>query len=440
MWNSFLTVGGAGCRFRRWLRLPGAQTAGGIYTVVATNTTTGCTSNMASSATVVVNPLPAIHPVTGGGSYCSGGTGVNVGLGISDTGVNYQLYRGIVAVGGLVPGTGSGLNFGPQTGAGIYTVVATNATTGCTSNMPGSVAVVVNPLPTGYAITGGGNYCTGGIGVHVGTSGSDTGVSYQLQRGGVNAGPAMTGTGAALDFGLETVPGTYTVVATNANGCVNTMTGTAVITISSLPGIFDVTGGGSYCPGGTGVEITLAGSEVGVGYQLYLGATAIGGLVPGSGGSITFGLHTAGTYSVVAVNSSTGCTSNMSGTVASTIAVTVTPGVTIITSSGSDSVCTGTLVTYTALATNGGPLPTFSWTVGGGTVGTGSSYSFVPTEGNIVGVTMTSNATCPSPATATTTVTMTVLPYVTPSVSIVALPGDTVCQGTTVTFIAVKSL
>ena len=68
----------------------------------------------------------AAFAVTGGGAYCSGGSGVAVGLSGSETGVNYQLYRDdTTAVGSPVAGTGSALNFGNQTVAGTYTVKGT---------------------------------------------------------------------------------------------------------------------------------------------------------------------------------------------------------------------------------------------------------------------------------------------------------------------------
>ena len=49
---------------------------------------------MTGSAKVTVNTLPAAYQVTGGGSYCSGGTGVAIGLNNSSSGVSYQLMLG----------------------------------------------------------------------------------------------------------------------------------------------------------------------------------------------------------------------------------------------------------------------------------------------------------------------------------------------------------
>ncbi len=149
----------------------GAQTATGTYTVMATNLTTSCSATMPGSATVGLYPLPLVFNVTGGGNYCPGGTGVNIGLDGSTLGNTYQLYNG-APVGGPVAGTGLPISFGMQAGTGTYTVVAMNTTTSCTNNMAGSAAVNTYSLPTAYTVGGGGSYCSGTGGLHVTLSGS----------------------------------------------------------------------------------------------------------------------------------------------------------------------------------------------------------------------------------------------------------------------------
>jgi hypothetical protein len=301
----------------------GLQTVAGSYTVIGTNATTGCFTNMAGSVMVSINPLPPVFIVSGGGSYCAGGAGVAVNLSGSTVGVNYQLYVGLVATGGPVAGTGVPITFGPQTIGGVYTAVATNTTTLCTSNMTGSATIVVNPLPTVYSMTGGGAYCSGGTGVPVGLSGSDVGVNYQLFRGGVATGGAVAGTGAALNFGLQTIAGSYTVVATNpATSCTSNMSGTATVSINALPNAYVINSGGitSYCSGSAGVTINLGGSDLGVNYQLFLGGVAVGSPVAGTGAPITFGPQTGGgTYTAVGTNTTTGCFNNMTGSVTITV-------------------------------------------------------------------------------------------------------------------------
>src|ERR1043165_7893754 len=96
----------------------------------------------------------------------------------------------------------------------------------------------------------------------VGLANSQTGVTYQLYRGGTAIGGPVTGTGSALSFGTFLTAGTYTVVA-SGSGCTNNMTGSATIVVNPLPMAFSLTGGGSYCAGGTGVLVGLAGSQTG---------------------------------------------------------------------------------------------------------------------------------------------------------------------------------
>lgn len=125
-------------------------TQGWVYGAATSGSATISYTFLGCSATVfiTVNPLPPQHNGTGGGAYCSGGTGVNVGLDGSDVGFSYQLYHIGDPVGSPLPGTGSALNFGLQTLAGAYGVVTTNTVTGCTNSNIGGATVTINPLPT----------------------------------------------------------------------------------------------------------------------------------------------------------------------------------------------------------------------------------------------------------------------------------------------------
>lgn len=99
------------------------------------------------TVTVCCTP-PTVYSVTGGGSYCSGGSGMAVGLSGSQSGISYQLYRNGSAVGAAVAGTGSAISFGNQTVAGTYTVKSVANGTYCGADMNGSAVVSITPLPT----------------------------------------------------------------------------------------------------------------------------------------------------------------------------------------------------------------------------------------------------------------------------------------------------
>jgi hypothetical protein len=298
-----------------------AQTAAGNYTVVATDTNSLYTANM--GGTVTVYALPTAYSVTGGG--CPGDSGAIIGLSNSQTGKSYELWLdtgfGPSDTGLAVSGTGSTISFSPQSTPGSYTVVATDGTTHCTANMTGSVTV--NASPNSYNVTGGGAFCAGGAGELVGLDGSDTGVTYQLKRGATAVGSPVSGTGSAISFGLQTLSGNYTVVATlTASACTLSMNSSATVTANPVPAVFTVTGGG--IAGSGGAPVGLSGSQSGVSYQLYSGVTAVGSSVAGTGGAIAFPNQSAsGTYTVVATATG-GCTAAMLGSAVVTAMTPVT--------------------------------------------------------------------------------------------------------------------
>ncbi|HPO62845.1 MAG TPA: hypothetical protein PK762_07155, partial [Candidatus Kapabacteria bacterium] len=57
----------------------------------------------------------SIFNVTGGGNYCLGGEGVQIGLDSSQTGILYQLIRDGNNIGNPIVGNGNPFSFGEQT-------------------------------------------------------------------------------------------------------------------------------------------------------------------------------------------------------------------------------------------------------------------------------------------------------------------------------------
>ncbi|MCW3120990.1 MAG: hypothetical protein JWQ38_482, partial [Flavipsychrobacter sp.] len=106
--------------------------------------------------TVTVNPLPVMHSVTGGGSYCAGDTGVHISLAGSDTGINYQIYWGTAPI-FKVAGTGNMIDLGLFTTGGTYSAIAVNKYTTCSVPMPGSAPVTI--IPALSPITGPATVC-----------------------------------------------------------------------------------------------------------------------------------------------------------------------------------------------------------------------------------------------------------------------------------------
>lgn len=392
----------------------GLKTSAGTYSVVATNVATSCTMNMTGSISITIISYPTIQNVTGGGPYCSGTAGVHVGLSGSQNGVNYQLYRGSTSDGSVVAGTGNPLDFGSKTTAGSYTVIGTTAIAGCSTTMSGSVAITINPSPTIQYVSGGGTFCAGGSGFHVSLSGSQTGVTYQLFRGSTAVGSPLSGTGSPLDYGYQTINGTYTIVGTaTSSSCLTTMSGNAVIVVNPLPTVYSITGGGPYCYGGTGTHIGLTNSQTGVSYQLYRGTTLVGYPVSGTGGSLDFGaITTIGTYSITATSSVGSCTDAMSGSVA--VSTTALPTAFMVTGGG--SYCTGLTGAHVGLA---GSTPGVSYQLYNGSSPTGSplsgtgatlDFGLQTTAGTYTVVATLAGTSCSTTMTGSTTVSVIALP------------------------------
>jgi hypothetical protein len=67
-------------------------------------------------------------------------------------------------------------------------------------------------------------------------------------------------------------------------------------------------------------------------------------------------------------------------------------------------ICEGAAVTFTAVVTNGGASPTYSWRVNGGAVvSTINSYTYIPVAGDVITCEVLSSEPCSSPNPATGT-------------------------------------
>ncbi len=310
--------------------------------------------------------------------------------------------------------------------AGMVLGVTAGSTLISYTNSLGCAAVypfTVNQMPS--PISGSANVCLAGSSVL--TDSVSGGIWFST-----NPSVAAIGSSSGVVAGITL--GTTTIRYTLPNGCFVTK----VITVHPLPLVFTVTGGGNHCDGDAGVHVGLSGSTVGVNYMLYLGATAVGAFA-GTGSALDFGLHTVGgIYTVKGTSTVSGCSVNMVGAATIGVIPTVTPVVNLNVTPD-DTVCTGTTATFLPVVVYGGTAPVFSWSVNGIPVSVSGSYAFVPADGDVVTVTMTSNAICPSPATVSRSVTMEVQPFALPTVSVALLPNDTVCKGAIVTASAVTT-
>lgn len=346
-----------------------------------------CLTLLASFIAVV--SFAQVAPITGPSSVC---VGSQITLSDASPGGVWSSATPAIATitgGGVVTGVSAGV-----------VVISYNAG----SLGVATTTITVNPLPGPISGPTTGNVVC--VGSTISLSAAITGGTWTS----ANTGVATIGSLSGIVTGVT--PGTSLITYTLPTGCF----ASAMVTVNPLPIAFNVTGGGSYCAGGAGVVVGLSGSSVGVTYQLYLGLTPVGAPVAGTGAPISFGLQTAaGTYTVVATITLTGCTATMSGSV--NVVVNPLPGPISGPTTG-NQVCVGQTITLTAA------IPGGLWS---------SSNTTIATIGSVTGIvtgvapgTCTITYTLPTGCSASTVITVNPLPS--------AITGTlAVCVGNTTT-------
>lgn len=110
----------------------------------------------------------------------------------------------------------------------------------------------------------------------------------------------------------------------------------------------------------------------------------------------------------------------------------------VIQSTPADSICSGTQVAFNAYPNNHGGTPAYQWFINNQSAGTGSVLSSSSlNDGDIIRCEMTENTKCSAAFTdSSNDIKMTVLPWITPSVSITASPNRPLEEDEYVTFTA----
>ena len=415
--------------------ISGTPTAPGTFNYLIT-TVGGCGVATASGS-IIVNPvLPVsvaiaadVNPICAGATVTFTATPTNGGVTPS-----YQWYNGATAV-----GTNSATYAYVPTNGDIITVVLTSSET-CQSGGPATsnaVTMTVNPiLPVSVTIAADVNpICAGSTVTFTATPvNGGAAPSYQWYNGATAVG-ANSPTYAYVPTNGDAI----TVILTSSETCQSggpaTSAPVAMLVNPLLPVSVTMVADANPVCAGTTVTFTATPTNGGLTptYQWYNGATAVGvnsptyAYVPTNGDVIT-----------VVMTSSETCTSGNPAT-STGVTMTVNPVLPVSVTIAADvnPICAGATVTFTATPTNEGVTPSYQWYNGTTAVGTNSAtYAYVPTNGDIITVVLTSSETCVSGNPATSAgVTMTVNPILPVSVTIAA-DVNPICAGSTVTFTA----
>ena len=366
---SITVSGGTGAYTYSWSPSGGtAATASGLtsgaYSVTATDEN-GCTitKNVTISQPVLLAATTSQNNVS-----CNGGSNATASITVSGgTGI----YTYAWSPSGGTAATASGLT------SGAYSVTATDAN-GCTITKNVTIS---QPVPLAATTSQNNVSCNGG------SNGSVT-VTVTGGTGVYTYTWSPSGGTAATASGLTS--GTYSVTATDANGC----TITKNVTISQPAPLAATTSQNNVsCNGGSNAtaSITVSG---GTGAYTYSWS-------PSGGTAATASGLTSGAYSVTATDEN-GCTITKNVTISQPAPLTATTTQNNVSCNG------GSNGSATVTVTGGTGIYTYAWSPSGGTAATASgltygAYSVTATDAN--GCTIIRNFTIsqPAPLAATTT-------------------------------------
>ena len=463
--------------------------AGGVWSVTNSNTTiaggvvTGmlsgldtvnytvsnsCTSRTAIQV-IAVSAIPVPALITGSMNVCIGAITL-----LSDTTSTGTWTSGATSVATI---SGSGLVLGIIEGTATISYAVTNS---CGTGVVSSV-VSVNPLPYAGVISGAVSLCAG------------AGVTLSSTAGGGSWTSGSTGIATAGSAGDITgiAVGTATISYAFVNSC-GTDVATYIETINAIPVAGTISGALDLCPGtaitlssssaggswssaSTGVATVSASGEVtgvaaGSAVISYSVSNDCGsdvatftesvnplpdaGVITGDtslcvgatatlGSSAVGGSWNSGSATIASVGSAGDVTGLEGGTATISYSVGNTCGIAIATYNESihdlvvpsvsiipgDTLCEGIATTFTAVETGGGTSPVYQWTINGVDAGAGSFHTYTPANGDIVAVSLLSNAMCATPDSATSSFSVIAIPALLPIISISADPGYVISAG-----------
>ncbi len=400
-----------------------------------------CSSNSyATSNTIhmVVNPIVAptisISP-TPDDTVCAG-TSVTYTATVTDGGTA-PAYQWKVN-GANVGSGGTSYTYTPAHGDSVRCVLTSNAPCATTAVVSSNtINMVVNPVISPVitiAVSPNDTVCSGTAVSYAATiTGGASSVAYQWVLNGsvVATGSGYTYTpshGDSVRCILTLTDPCVTVSSVSSNSIYMVVMPTATPSIAITPSPDD-----TVCAG-TSVTYTATVTDGGTApaYQWKVNGTNVGSggtsytYTPAHGDSVRCVLTSNAPCATTAVVSS--------NTINMVVNPVVSPGITIAVSPD-DTVCSGTSVGYTATVTGGASSITYQWILNGSIVGTGSTFSYTPANGDSVRCIINTTDPCATSSYATSnTVNMVVIAAVTPTIVITPNPNDTVCSVNVVTY------
>ncbi len=389
--------------------------AAGAGTYVLTYELNGCLTK--DSLTVVVNPSPIAITASANTSVCERDT-----LFLSSTNSSTGVTWGWTGPGSFTASTQNTFRANASsTINGDYIVTATNSFN-CTAK--DTVTVSVRPLPANFSAGANGPLCQGATLFLTGNTTTSTGVSFNW------AGPGSynsTLQNPSISSVQPAQAGNYILTAA-LNGC--SIKDTIFVQVTATPA----------------TPVASSNSPVCATKNINLSASTVAGAVYSWTGPGSFGASTQNTTRPAATTGMSGTYSvtasiNNCPSLPGTVSVNVVPAPAVnIYPSPNDSICLGANVLFVATPSGAGSGLSYQWYKNNNPItgATGVNYNTTTAvDLDEFFCVMTAPNACSDPfVDSSIAIKMRVLPWLAPSVSIVASPTGTVPSGTTINFTA----
>ena len=347
-------------------------TSSGTYRVKATSTLGTFCSSFSAPVTVTIHPnIPVSITLPAGSSttFCEGTSSITL---TADPQIGYtHVWSNWL--------TSPTINLSLASESNSYTVTVTNSVTNCSAtSAPMPITIYTNPSAPTISPIGPLTSCAGNPLLTL-TASPSTFPTYQWKNGTVNVGSNSPSHNPAST-------GTYSVIATNSNGCSSLPSNPTSITIDPIPAtpvIIPQTGSPlQFCQG---LSINLSATiNSGSTYQWFRN-----GIPYISGNPVNIIL--SGTYTLIETNS-LGCSSQTSSPLTIIVYPNPTP---VITALSATEFCADPGASVTLQATPGSNL--YQWTCVSPTLPTqpaSSSPNFIATQSGTYTVTTTNSNGC----------------------------------------------
>ncbi|MCE7925286.1 MAG: hypothetical protein DYG98_19695 [Haliscomenobacteraceae bacterium CHB4] len=338
----------------------------GTYTLLVTNTSTGCTATAEVTVGTAMNP-PVANAGTFGTITCVQTTATLSGAG-SSSGPNI-IYAWTTPDGNVVSGQNS-LNAVAGAG-GTYILGVTNTSNNCTSYDTVTVAADVAPPTLSIQPPGILDCDTDTLTLSATVTPAAVTVVWTASGGG-NIASGQNTVNPRI-----TAAGTYTLTATNpANGC--TASTSATVGSDYTTPVAVVQPAGSLTCQQPSISLSGNGSSSGPNIQ-YLWTASSGGNIVSGQNTLSPVVNAAGAYTLLVTNAANACTASAS------VSVTADTNIVVAIANAPDTMnCAVDTITLNANGSSSGPSMTYLWTT---------------TDGNITGGANTPNPTVNQPGT-----------------------------------------